>query len=120
VTVHADIEVSGENGSAEFGGLWEWLRQERSLTGSVQARPKAAADGELGGAYEVLSVALGSGGAVVALANSLTTWLRSRRSDITVTVKTRAGSVSISSRQVRSADEITALLETALRHEPES
>jgi hypothetical protein len=59
VTVHADIEVSGEDGSAEFGGLWEWLRQERSLTGSVQARPKAAADGELGGAYEVLSVALG-------------------------------------------------------------
>ncbi|MGW3959356.1 effector-associated constant component EACC1 [Amycolatopsis sp. NPDC005003] len=118
--MQADIEVSGDDRVAEFGALWEWLRRERALAGAVHGRPKPATDGELGGAYEVLSVALGSGGAVVALANSLTTWLRSRRSDISVVVKTKAGSIRVSSRQVKSADEVAALLETVLRHEPES
>lgn len=104
----------------ELGSLWSWLRAERVLTGSVRAHQKAIVDGELGGAVELLSVALGSGGAVMALANSLTTWLRTRRSDITITVKTATGSVNIRSSQAKNTEEVIALLDSAMRHDPET
>lgn len=114
----ATIQVTSA-GNTEFGALWDWLRNERALAGSLRAHRKAAVDGELGGAFDALSVALGSGGAVAVLANSLTAWLRTRKSDITVTVKTRTGSVKIDARRVKSSDEVIALLELAMRDEQE-
>jgi Effector Associated Constant Component 1 len=115
----ATIQLSGDDGT-EFSSLWDWLRNERALTGSLRAHPRKAVDGQLGGAFEVLSVALSSGGAVTVLANSLTTWLRTRKADITVTVKTSTGSVRIDARQVSTGDDVIALLESVMRHAPEN
>ncbi|HEX6361108.1 effector-associated constant component EACC1 [Actinophytocola sp.] len=115
----ATIQVSGDDGT-ELSALWDWLRKERALAGSLRAQPRSAVDGQLGGAFEVLSVAVGSGGAVAVLAHSLTAWLRTRKSDITVTVKTATRSVSINARRVGTTDEVIALLESAMRHDTET
>jgi cysteine synthase len=40
----------------------------------------------MGGAFEMLAVAVGSGGAATALARALTSWLQTRRPDVSVTV----------------------------------
>jgi hypothetical protein len=48
--------------------------------------------------FDVLAVALGSGGAVAALAGSLTAWLKTRRPDVSVTITTAKGSASVGAR----------------------
>lgn len=45
----------------------------------------------MGGAVEVLEVALGSGGVGVVLIRALCAWLTQRRSDVTVTVTVPSG-----------------------------
>jgi hypothetical protein len=47
----------------------------------------------MGGAVEVLTVALGSSGAGAVLARSLCTWLVQRRSDITITITAPSGNL---------------------------
>jgi hypothetical protein len=111
--MNAEIRIDAADQVAECTDLWEWLRAERALAGSVHAKYRPARDDELGGVLDVLSVALGSGGAGVALARSLTAWLQSRHSDIRVTVSTEAGCVAIDARRVRNS-EVTSLLTTVL------
>lgn len=45
----------------------------------------------MGGAVEVLTVALGSGGVGAVLVRSLCTWLVQRRADVTVTITVPGG-----------------------------
>jgi membrane-associated two-gene conflict system component 1 (EACC1) len=111
----AQIRVSGGDDIEEFTDLWEWLRLERALTGTVQAVRPTPSDGELGGAFDMLAVALGSGGAGMALARSLMAWLRTRRPSVTVTVETKAGTVTVAARDVDRAD-VLPLLDRVLRN----
>jgi len=48
----------------------------------------------MGGAFEMLAVAVSSGGAATALARTLTSWLQTRRPDVSVTVTTADRSVT--------------------------
>ncbi len=82
----AQIRLSGADPIGETAALWEWLRGEEQLRGRVRAVASPPGEGELGGAIEVLQVALGTTGAAGVLARSLTVWLRTRRSDLKVTV----------------------------------
>ncbi|WP_328306732.1 hypothetical protein OG432_01075 [Streptomyces sp. NBC_00442] len=67
--------------------LGDWLRHEDELRGHLRLdRASRAAPGEMGGVLDVLSIALGSGGAGAVLARSLTTWLTHRHADVKVTV----------------------------------
>ena len=93
--MEADLRVCGGDEAEELAGLWEWIRVERDLAGVVRPIWRAPGDGELGGALDVLAVALGSGGAVAALAGSLTAWLKARRPDVTVIITTARGSASV-------------------------
>ncbi|RFU38144.1 hypothetical protein DZF91_29255, partial [Actinomadura logoneensis] len=83
------------------------------LAGRVRAEAPPPRDGELGGATDVLVVALGSGGAAVALTNVLVTWVKSRRPDVSVTVTTENGSVRIDTTDLP-ADAVLPLLREVL------
>ena len=60
--------------------------------------------------FDVLAVALGSGGAVAALAGSLTAWLKTRRPEVTVTITTAKGSASVGVRNA-TVDQVLPLLQ---------
>jgi hypothetical protein len=70
----------------------------------------------MGSVVDTLAVAVGSGGALTVLANSLSTWLRQpRRSTVRVSVVRPDGTkIEIVVENVRSAEEIEALLRTSL------
>lgn len=82
-----DIRVEGEQDPRALEELGRFLRSERTLTGRVKLARRPVIEGELGaGAFELVSVALGSGGAVSVLAGALNTWLGARRGTISLTV----------------------------------
>lgn len=78
-------------GADPVGGLEvlaSWLAQEPELRGRVKPEMTAPTAGELGAVAEVLVAALGSGGAVSALAVSLRGFLsQPRRSDVRIIVE---------------------------------
>jgi hypothetical protein len=119
VSVEAEIRISRGGDIAEFAALWEWLRRERGLSGTVRPVPEPLADTELGGVYEILLVALGSGGTGAALARSLTAWLQSRRSDVAITVTSPSGKITVDARKIKDGDAM-ALLQEVLQVRNES
>lgn len=89
ITAHQNVD--------ELRALLAWLRLEDELRGRVRIEAAFDPDGrEMGGALDVLTVALGSGGAGVVLARSLSTWFTHRRSDVKLTIKVRT-TVALSS-----------------------
>ncbi|WP_420037759.1 effector-associated constant component EACC1 [Streptomyces sp. cg28] len=75
--------------------LADWLRAERAFQGRVHLRRQAPTPGELGGAFELVSVVIGSGGVVTALVTSLQAWLNSRRTEQKIAVSVGDRSVEI-------------------------
>lgn len=117
--MEAEIRISQGDEITEFTSLWEWLSGERALTGAIRAVRGRPAETELGGAFDLLAVALGSGGAGVTLAKSLAIWLQTRRPDVTITVTSPSGSVTVKAHQVRDGD-VLPLLQEVLRGRDES
>ncbi|WP_228797161.1 effector-associated constant component EACC1 [Nocardia nova] len=105
------------NGGAEAAEhLLDWLRDEDRLRGRVALPPTPIREGEMGGAIgEIVTVTLGSGVTMTALARSLTTWLTHRRSEITVTVIHPSGNtVEFTGKRVSAndvLDQLQALVE---------
>jgi len=64
--------------------LFDWLQRHDELRGRIRTLSRRPGPHEMGGAGEILSVALGSGGAGAVLAGSLATWLQTRRARISV------------------------------------
>ncbi|MFB7189050.1 hypothetical protein ACFCZT_27890 [Streptomyces sp. NPDC056230] len=68
--------------------LLDWLRHEDELRGRLHLEPSSGeTGGEMGGLLDVLTIAMGSGGAGAVLARSLSTWLTHRHADVKVTVR---------------------------------
>lgn len=109
--MEAEIQISQGDDVTEFAVLREWLRSERAITGLVRAARRQPGETELGAAFDLLTVALGSGGIGVVLANSLVTWLRTRRPTIAITVTTAKGSVTVSGPELKDSAVMTLLLE---------
>jgi hypothetical protein len=81
--VHATI--SPPSGSlSDVQALFAWLQRDDEFRGRVRAVTKPPAPGEMGGAAQMVTVALGSGGAIAVLAATLSAWVTSRRTRITV------------------------------------
>jgi hypothetical protein len=116
--MEAEIRVSGGDDVAEITELFQWLRGERALAGTVRSVQRAPGEAELGGAFDMLAVALGSGGTGAALARSLTAWLRTRRPDVVITVTSPSGSVKLDAHRVKDGS-IQPLLEHMLRERDE-
>jgi hypothetical protein len=114
--VEAEIRIPGGQGIdvdevGELAALLEWLRGERGLAGTIREVRPTPGPGELGGAVEVLAVALGAGGAAGTLARSLFGWLRTRRPSLKVTVANGTRSITIEASEVRDGDVLPLLQE---------
>ena len=71
--------------------LADWLNSEDALRGRVRVIRPAPEPGKMGTAVELLSVALGSGGAGAVLVRSISAWLTQRRSEVSVSLKDADG-----------------------------
>ncbi|HEY4454676.1 MAG TPA: hypothetical protein VGN81_10240 [Pseudonocardiaceae bacterium] len=80
------LGIAGPEAQAALRDLSGWLASEDELRGRLELRRKPIVPGQLGGVLDVLTVALGSGGAGAVLGTSLSTWLIQRRADVSVTV----------------------------------
>jgi Effector Associated Constant Component 1 len=67
--------------------LADWLNSEDVLRGRIRPVRPAPEQGKMGAAIELLSVALGSGGAGAVLVRSISTWLAQRHSEVSVSLK---------------------------------
>ncbi|RKS79339.1 hypothetical protein BZB76_0800 [Actinomadura pelletieri DSM 43383] len=74
------------NGADELRALRSWLVAEDELRGRVRHVAQPPEPGTLGATVEILTVAIESGGAAVALVSALITWLQQRRGQMTVKV----------------------------------
>jgi len=94
----ADASITLPDGDVtEYSALLNWLCGERALAGRVSLVRAPPGGGELGGAIDMVTVALGSGGVAVALANCLTTWIKSRQRKVSVTIEGAGGRLTITS-----------------------
>jgi hypothetical protein len=100
-----------------LSGLANWLRQEPELRSAVALSGDLGSE-NLGPGYDLLTVALGGGGAITVLTASLKTWLsQPRRSDVRVTIKAPNGrTVEIDAKRVH-AGEVDDLIRTSFEIE---
>ena len=82
------IEVYGaERPGTDIESLLDQLHRRDDLDeAEIASRVHVPTDGAMGPFTDALLVAFGSGGVVVGLAEALSTWLRSRKSNVTVCV----------------------------------
>jgi len=109
--MNAQIRIE-DDADGELAALSEWLQGEDELRGRVRAVYGAIGDTELGSVVELLTVALGAGGAGTVLASSLKTWLLTRRTTAKIIVESADRSVTL---DVQNADDVAPLLEQILK-----
>lgn len=95
--------------------LSDWLQRSDEFRGRVRTLPRQPGPHEMGSAVEILSVALGSGGAGAVLASSLVTWLQTRRVRISVeVVEDEAGTalkkLEVDARNAREVEQLYGML----------
>ncbi|MFC9250063.1 MULTISPECIES: effector-associated constant component EACC1 [Amycolatopsis] len=73
-----ELTVDSVNAEDDLVSLAHWLQVERDLVGRVNLVRGAIREYQLGGAFELITVALGSGGIGSVLASSVTSWLQNR------------------------------------------
>ena len=101
--------------------LGSWLRAEDRLRAKVTAGPDAGStappDEISAGATDVLLVAVDSGGTVMVLVQAIAGWLTHRREDVTVRLSRRLDgwSAELDVHRARDMDQVTALIEAAVR-----
>jgi hypothetical protein len=72
-----------------YHSLYTWLNRTRGVRVELLSKPPRC--GEQGAAIECISVALGSGGIGMALAQTLKTWLESRQSSVKMRIRRSDG-----------------------------
>jgi hypothetical protein len=88
----ASLAVRGERDDvAAVSALRQWLSDEPEFRGRITAGDAEMSDGDMGAVVDVLVVAVGSGGALTMLVNSISAWLRQRRSEVEVELTTSTG-----------------------------
>ncbi|MFE3799788.1 hypothetical protein KHQ06_34230 [Nocardia tengchongensis] len=96
----------------DLASLNQWLRRERDLAGALTLGRKAPSEQELGGAWDVLSVAVGSGGTFAVLAHSLEVWFRNRPTT-TIRITRGANSVELNASSAKELPELLKVLADA-------
>ena len=118
------VKVSLSVGDGEANGLRSlhgWLSQQPGLRGQVWITPRPQRAGEMGSVPDLVTVLVGSGGAVSVLIGSLRTWLaQPRRTDIRVKMHLPDGTtVDVDARRVGDAEALLkAVLDSAQQSAP--
>ena len=107
----AQIRVVGGT-DGDLAALGEWLQGESELRGRIHTVHGAIGETELGSIVELLTVAVGAGGAGTVLASSLKTWLLTRKTTAKIIVKSGGRSVTL---DIQTVDEVRPLLEQILK-----
>lgn len=108
-----DAHIRVEDGTSdEVAALGEWLQDENELRGRIRAVHSSIGETELGPVTELLTVALGAGGAGTVLASSLKTWLQTRRTTAKITVEAGGRSVTM---DIQTLADVGPVLEQILR-----
>ena len=111
VGMDAQIQIMGGS-DGDLAALGEWLQGDDELRGRIRAVHGAIGETELGPVVELLTVALGAGGAGTALASSLKTWLLTRKTTAKIVVKSGGRSVTL---DIQTVGEVAPLLERILK-----
>lgn len=107
--VELEIRLGVGESDRDFASLLQWLRRERDLQGRVRTQRLASQPEELGASFELISIAIGSGGIATAFVTSLGSWLTSRRTEQSVTVTLDGKSVQITRNGAGIVDEAELL-----------
>jgi len=108
-----DAQISVVGGTdGDLAALGEWLQGEDELRGRIRAVHGTIGETKLGPVVELLTVALGTGGAGTVLASSLKTWLLTRKTTAKIIVKSGGRSVTL---DIQTVDEVGPLLEQILK-----
>lgn len=106
-----NVRVEGDAGD-DIASLGAWLGEERELRGRVWVLGTPIGDDQLGSLPDVVSVAVGAGGAGTVLASSLITWLQSRRTTAKITVEAAGRSVTL---EIQTLEDVRPLLVKILK-----
>ena len=110
-----EININSSSDAEELKNLEDWLLDEPGLVGCPVTRPAASPEpGQMGALSDVLVVALGSGGMGVALANSLSVWLRTRVSDVSLRIRTKQGEVELTASNTKNAAALIEAITTSV------
>jgi hypothetical protein len=85
--------------------LASWLRREGQLQGHVGLPHRPPEDTELGAAFELITVAIGSGGLATVLAGSLSTWLQ-HRSKVRIKITREGQTIEIDAQNIQNAQDL--------------
>lgn len=95
-----DVLVRAE--ADQLRDLHSWLIEEPEFRGRVRILERDGAPHELGPTTDLLQVALGSGGAVAALAGIVIAWLNSRPGEVSIRISRGDQEVEVTAKGVRS------------------
>ncbi|MGH3900387.1 MAG: effector-associated constant component EACC1 [Pseudonocardiaceae bacterium] len=110
--------TAGRDIVSELASLREWLGREAEFRGRAQIEHQPIESGNMGGITDTLTVVFGAGGAVTVLANSVSVWLKQRRSDVSIEVISSNGKrVTVTAQRVSDPE---VLIEKALRTEDDA
>lgn len=111
-----ELTVHSADAESDLIALAQRLRGERELAGLVWQQRTPIVDNQLGGAWDTITVAMGSGGVGSVLAGALTTWLQHRTK---TTVKLTRGDLSVEIHTGRIKD-ATALVDRLMVGTPDT
>lgn len=99
---HPTDEVRVTVDAADVRGLWDWLRGVPELRGRLRLADSPAPQGTMGVPLELaVALAAATPATVAAFAGAVSTWLKQRKSDVTVNVIDRHGrQVSLSAHRI--------------------
>jgi hypothetical protein len=98
------IESDG-SGESELRSLHDWLRAEDELTADVKWDTPPISETRMGAVSDSIIAIFGAGGAGVILARSITVWLKTRRPEVTVRVKSRTRTIQVEARNIKDGEE---------------
>ncbi|MER6689614.1 effector-associated constant component EACC1 [Streptomyces minutiscleroticus] len=109
-----------QDGQRQLESLESWLRLDPAFRGRTNLSG-APAEGNLGSAFELLTIAIGSGGVISVLATSLSAWIQQpKKSDIVLKVTGQNGiTVEIDAKRT-TPEEVHELLNKALERGQET
>jgi hypothetical protein len=103
VTVKAD-----EDTEEEVRSLYRWLKDSDCAGLTLDLVQGIPAKGTMGPVTDTITVALGGSSAIATIATAFFSWLRHRRSDVHLSIRTQAGDLlTLDATSVKSADEFT-------------
>ncbi|MFI5779246.1 hypothetical protein [Nocardia sp. NPDC051570] len=104
-----DITVNSDQPVDDLISLSQWLRRESELASGVAMTRRTPSEEELGGAWDLVTVSLGSGGTVSVLAASLSAWFRNRPRTI-IKIKRGEESLEIDTNRAKDLPELLRVL----------